>query len=101
VACAGDRNPDAGGRCPPTAATVDTATCERQDHTGAAELEASFDDPGYNPGQGSFYYVRVLENPSCRWTTWLANSAGVALPDDLPETVQHRGWSSPIWSRPP
>jgi hypothetical protein len=39
----------------------------------------------------------VLENPSCRWTTWLANSADVTIPDDLSLTVQHRAWSSPIW----
>ena len=49
--------------------------------------------------QSAFYYARVLENPTCRWTTELANSADKDLPDDLPATVQERGWSSPIWSR--
>ena len=101
VACSGGRIPDAEGRCAPTLATVDEATCERRDGDGASELEAAFADPDNRPEQRSFYYVRVLENPSCRWTTWLALSAGVPVPEDLPATVQQRGWSSPIWSGRP
>ena len=72
-------------------------SCERRDDSGAAELQASFTDAEFTAEKSAFYYVRVLENPSCRWTTWLANSADVAVPDDVPETVQHRAWSSPIW----
>jgi hypothetical protein len=76
---------------------VNTDTCERLDASGAGELEAQFEDPDFDLAQNAFYYVRVLENPSCRWTTWLANSADVTIPDDLSLTVQHRAWSSPIW----
>ncbi len=94
-----DRTPGADGRCPPTSASVDTSTCERLDESGASELRASFKDPDFDAAQEVFYYVRVLENPSCRWTTWLANSADVAIPDDLPATEQQRAWSSPIWVR--
>ncbi len=99
VVCSGDRTPGADGRCPPTSASVDTSTCERLDESGASELRASFKDPDFDAAQEVFYYVRVLENPSCRWTTWLANSADVAIPDDLPATEQQRAWSSPIWVR--
>ena len=87
-------------RCPPTSASVDTASCERRDGAGAAELEATFADPAFLADQHAFYYVRVMENPSCRWTTWFANGAGVPPPDDVALTVRNRGWSSPIWREP-
>ena len=78
----------------------DSILYERHDDAGAVELEATFADPAYRPEQHAFYYVRVMENPSCRWTTWFANGAGVPPPDDVPLTVQNRGWSSPIWREP-
>ena len=49
------------------------------------------------PQQDAFYYVRVLENPVCRWSTWDALRAGVEPRSDLPKTIQERAWSSPIW----
>ena len=52
----------------------------------------------FQPNTPAFYYARVLENPTCRWTTVLANSGNTELPDDVPAIVQERGWSSPIWS---
>ena len=97
VVCSGGRVPGEDGRCAPTSASVDTASCERRDGAGAAELEATFADPAFQADQHAFYYVRVMENPSCRWTTWFANGAGVPPPDDVPLTVRNRGWSSPIW----
>ena len=100
VVCSAGRVPGEDGRCPPSPATVDTATCDRHDDAGAAELEATFTDPAFQPDQHAFYYVRVMENPSCRWTTWFAHGAGVSPPDDVPLTVRNRGWSSPIWREP-
>ncbi len=100
VACSGGREPGEDGKCAPTAATVDLETCERDEAAGAAELQARFADPDYSADRPAFYYVRVLENPSCRWTTRLALSADEDPPGDLPATVQQRGWSSPIWVRP-
>ena len=50
--------------------------------------------------QKSFYYVRVLENPVCRWSSWDANKAGYKPREDLHETIQERAWSSPIWYIP-
>jgi hypothetical protein len=101
VACADGRVPEATGRCPKTPADVDLKTCETTGQAGAPELQATFSDPEFSPDAPAFYYARVFENPSCRWTTRLANSADVDLPEDLPVTVQERGWSSPIWVASP
>lgn len=97
VVCSGGREPDESGRCAPTAAMVDLSNCERSDETGAAELRTTFSDPSFDADQAAFYYVRVLENPQCRWTTHLANAAGLTPLSDVPATAQQRGWSSPIW----
>lgn len=97
VACSGNRVPDAKGKCPKTTADVDLKTCEATGENGAAGLQVTFADPDFSAEVPAFYYARVFENPSCRWTTVLANSADVDLPSDVPATVQERGWSSPIW----
>jgi len=100
VVCSSGRLPDASGDCPGTTADVNLETCEPTGNEGATELQVTFSDPGFSAEQSAFYYARVLENPTCRWTTLLANSADKDLPDDLPATVQERGWSSPIWMKP-
>jgi len=100
VACSGDRTPGEDGRCPPTTASVDIDTCALNGG-GASELQTTFTDPDFSSDQIAFYYVRVFENPSCRWTTALANEAEVDRPTDVPATVQHRAWSSPIWVNSP
>ena len=97
VVCSSGRMPDAGGQCPSTIASVDIESCELTGNEGAAELQKTFSDPDFSSEQNAFYYVRVLENPTCRWTTLLANSASENLPSDVPPTEQERGWSSPIW----
>ena len=98
VVCSGGRKPDESGKCPVTTASVDLSSCQRTGEEGARELEATFSDPDFSAEHPTFYYARVLEDPTCRWTTVLANSGDTELPDDLPPTVQERGWSSPIWS---
>jgi hypothetical protein len=100
VACADGRTPGDDGQCASTSASVDTQTCASSNRFGAAELSARFSDDGYNKNQNAFYYIRVFENPSCRWTTWFANAAGISKPDDVAATTQQRGWSSPIWVEP-
>ena len=87
-------------RCPDNGAVVDVANCAYAPEPGAAQLEAAWEDAGYEPGQRAFYYVRVLENPTCRWSTWDAIRAGTSRRPDLPATIQERAWSSPIWVRP-
>ena len=84
-------------RCPATVATVDTRTCKTPRSYGAPELKVAWQDPGYDPKRRAFYYVRVLQNPTCRWSTYEANMLGKPVRPGLPLTIQERAWSSPIW----
>jgi len=101
VACADGLSVDpATHRCPDNGATVDLSSCSFSQDKGAAELRAVWKDPTFNAAQHAFYYVRVIENPTCRWSTWDALRAGVPPRDGLKATVQERAWSSPIWFAP-
>ncbi|MEJ2088224.1 MAG: DUF3604 domain-containing protein, partial [Gammaproteobacteria bacterium] len=101
VACSDDGAIDpATARCADNGATVDLSTCAYSTDVGASQLMAVWEDPDFDPAQRAFYYVRVLENPKCRWSTWDAIRAGVAPNPDLHATIQDRAWSSPIWYRP-
>jgi hypothetical protein len=102
IACAGEQSVDADThRCPENDAWVDTSTCAHAQSSGAAELATTWTDPAYAPDQYAFYYLRALENPTCRWSTWAAVRAGTRPRPDLPLTIQERAWSSPIWVSPP
>jgi len=87
-------------RCPDNGAKVNLADCSITADAGDSELKAFWTDPDFDPGQRAFYYVRALENPTCRWSTWDAVRAGVEPRPDLKKTIQERAWSSPIWYRP-
>ena len=101
VACAdgGSVDPDTH-RCPDNGATVDLGNCAISPNLGAGELKARWVDPDFNPAHRAFYYVRALENPTCRWSTWDALRAGLAPREDLQATIQERVWSSAIWYQP-
>jgi len=101
VACSdGGRVDPIRHRCPDNGAQVNQATCAVSEGLGASELTALWQDPEYDPAERAFYYVRVLENPTCRWSTWDAIKAGVPLREDLPALIQERAWSSSIWLLP-
>ena len=100
VACSDGLTPDPEThRCGDNGARVDITDCSITQDVGAAELKTVWQDPDYDPDSRAFYYVRALENPTCRWSTWDANRAGVKPRPDLPTTLQERVWSSPIWVR--
>jgi len=97
VACAGGANVNLEtNRCPDNGAKVDISDCSINAGTGSAQLSALWRDAEFRPEQRAFYYARVIENPTCRWSTWDAIRAGVAPRPDLPTTIQERAWSSPI-----
>jgi hypothetical protein len=101
VACADGLTVDpATQRCPDNGAAVNLADCSFSAEKGAAELKTFWRDPEFDPAERAFYYVRALENPTCRWSTWDAIRAGVPPREDLHATIQERAWSSPIWYRP-
>jgi hypothetical protein len=97
VACAGGAavNPETN-RCPDNGAKVDISDCSINEETGVGQLSAFWQDPEFSLDQRAFYYARVIENPTCRWSTWDAIRANVTPRPDLPTTLQERAWSSPI-----
>ena len=88
---------DVAGEASP--ARVDLRTCQ-PDPRGADSLCSVWSDPDFDPELRAVYYARVVENPSCRWSTWDAVRAGVPPRPDLKSTLQERVWSSPIWYVP-
>lgn len=87
-------------RCPDNGAGVNLATCEPDPQKGDVELRTLWVDPTFKPNQRAFYYLRVLENPSCRWSTWDALRNGTPPNPTLAKTIMERAWSSPIWYEP-
>lgn len=86
-------------RCAYNGAAVDMTTCTPTGE-GAAELKTMWTDPSFDASERAAYYVRVLENPSCRWSTWEALAAGVEPRPDVSATIQERAYTSPIWYAP-
>ncbi len=87
-------------RCGDNGAQVNLGDCSISGDVGAAELKTVWTDPDFDPSVRAFYYVRVLENPTCRWSTWDAIREGYEPRPDFPATIQERAFTSPIWYRP-
>jgi hypothetical protein len=112
VAWSGDRKLVQGGpissifyggsnlKLPPVGSTVDVKNATYRSTIGAAELKTVWTDPEFDPSLHAFYYARVLQIPTPRWTTYDAKTMGVAPPSEVPATVQERAWTSPIWYTP-
>ena len=98
VMCSDGLMPDPEtNRCPDNGALVDISDCSISSDVGANELKTVWTDKSFDPSVKAFYYVRVLENPTCRWSTWDAIKTGNEPREDLKKTIQERAWSSPIW----
>lgn len=91
---------DADGGIPDIGSTVDTNTATYTNSIGAGELSALWTDPDFDPDQHAFYYIRVLEIPTPRWSTYDAVRLGLEIRDDVPASIRERAWSSPIWYTP-
>jgi hypothetical protein len=94
------RRPDNRGALPPVGDTVDVATATWQDTIGDPELAAVWTDPDFDPSQRAFYYARVVEIPTPRWTAYDALRLGVKMAPEVPMKHQERAWTSPIWYSP-
>ena len=100
VAWSGDRRPETDGKLPAVGNTVDAATATWTNTIGSAELGVVWTDPSFDPEQRAFYYVRVLEIPTPRWSTYDAFRFGIDIPEGAPVSTQERAYTSPIWYTP-
>jgi len=85
---------------PPIGSTVDIENATYTNTIGDVELKTVWTDPEFDPSLDAFYYARVLEIPTLRWTTIQAKQLGIAPPDAVAATIQERAWTSPIWYTP-
>jgi len=100
VVWSGDRKPGKDGKVPPVGNTVDAKTASWTNTIGASELGTVWSDPDFDPKQRAFYYARVLQIPTPRWSTYDAFRFGVDIPAGAPVSTQDRAYTSPIWYTP-
>jgi hypothetical protein len=101
VAVTDGREIDKEGRCKDEVGnTVDVVQSTYTNSVGEALLMGYWKDPDFDAAERAFYYVRVLEIPTPRWTTYDAAFFGVDLPEDVPASHQERAYTSPIWYTP-
>jgi hypothetical protein len=92
------RKPDLKtGKLPPVGNTVNVAEATWTNSIGDAQLTTVWQDPDFNSKDQAFYYVRVLEIPTPRWTAYDAKRFGITMGEEVPMTTQERAYTSPIW----
>jgi hypothetical protein len=97
---AAKRKPDAKGKLTPVGNTVDVANATWTNTIGAPELITVWKDPAFDPAAKAFYYARVIEIPTPRWTAYDAAYFKVKMPKEVPMITVERAWTSPIWYTP-
>ncbi len=101
VAVSDGRPIESDGRCKkPVGSTVNVKNATYTNSIGDPELRIVWKDPDFNPALKAFYYVRVIEIPTPRWTAYDAKRYGIKMAADVPMTTQERGYTSPIWYNP-
>ena len=100
VKWAGNRTPDASGKVPAIGSTVDVAKASYANSIGAASLVVRWTDPDFDPKLKAVYYVRVLEIPTPRWTAFDQVRFKEKMPAYVPQVLQERAFTSPIWYSP-
>jgi len=100
VVWSGERKPGADGKLPPVGNTVDVASATWSNSIGTPELITVWYDPDFDPALAAFYYARVIEIPTPRWTAYDARRFGTQMPAEVPMTTQERAYTSPIWYTP-
>ena len=101
VVVSDNRTIDANGTCDtPVGNTVDIDNASYTNTIGTSQLEVYWTDPSFDATQSAFYYVRVIEIPTPRWTAFDAKFFEVQMPEDTEMVVQDRAYTSPIWYSP-
>jgi hypothetical protein len=95
-----NRQPGADGKLPPVCNTVNVPDASYTNSIGATELTAVWKDPQFDPKERAFYYLRVIEIPTPRWTAFDAKRFHVKMPKEVPMFTQERAYTSPIWYTP-
>lgn len=102
VALSDDRQIDPKtAKAPSVGSTVDVANPGYENSIGAAELSTTWTDPDFDPEVPAFYYARVIEIPTPRWSTFDAARLGVTPAGEVPVAIQERAYTSPVWYSPP
>jgi len=94
------RRPGGDGKIPPVGNTVDVENATWSNSIGEPELIAVWEDPDFDPDKRAFYYARVIEIPTPRWTAYEAKRFDIDMTDEVPMTTQERAYTSPIWYTP-
>lgn len=100
VAWSDDRKPGRDGKLPAVGNTVNVANASWSNSIGEPELMAIWEDPDFDPSESAFYYARVIEIPTPRWTAYEAERFGIKMDEKVPMTIQERAYTSPIWYTP-